>query len=72
MLAAGQGYAACAFQHAGGSRFRRSQKAREGLLHKGKASVAALLRINVSKSTKTLAIGPLIFKKQITQTGLSE
>ena len=32
--------------------------AAKGLLHKEKTSVAAPSRINVSKSTKTLAIGP--------------
>ena len=45
----------------------------KGLLHKEKSpSAAAPLRLNGSKSTKTLAIGPLIFQKEITQTGPSE
>jgi len=35
-------------------------------------SAAASLRLNASRSTKTLAIDPLISKKQITQTGPSE
>lgn len=35
-------------------------------------SAAASLRVNASRSTKTLAIDPLISKKQITQTGPSE
>ena len=45
----------------------------KGLLHKEKSpSAAAPLRLNASKSTKTLAIDPLIPQKQITQTGPSE
>jgi hypothetical protein len=35
-------------------------------------SAAASLRLNASRSAKTLAIDPLISKKQITQTGPSE
>ena len=35
-------------------------------------SAAASLRVNASRSAKTLAIDPLISKKQITQTGPSE
>jgi hypothetical protein len=35
-------------------------------------SAAASLRLNASRSTKTLAIDPLLSKKQITQTGPSE
>ncbi|MFR8198334.1 hypothetical protein [Gemmiger formicilis] len=35
-------------------------------------SAAASLRLNASRSTKTLAIDPLISKKQITQSGPSE
>ena len=35
-------------------------------------SAAASLRLNASRSEKTLAIDPLISKKQITQTGPSE
>jgi len=42
-------------------------------MHKEKSpSAAAPLRLNASKSTKTLAIDPLISQKQITQTGPSE
>lgn len=45
----------------------------KGAVAQGKIpSAAAPLRLNASKSTKTLAIDPLIFKKQITQTGPSE
>ena len=45
----------------------------KGAVAQGKnPSAAASLRLNASRSAKTLAIDPLISKKQITQTGPSE
>ena len=45
----------------------------KGAVAQGKnPSAAASLRLNASRSTKTLAIDPLISKKQITQSGPSE
>ena len=46
---------------------------KKGAVAQGKnPSAAASLRLNASRSAKTLAIAPLISKKQITQTGPSE
>ena len=45
----------------------------KGAVAQGKnPSAAAPLRLHVSKSTKTLALDPVIFQKEITQTGHSE
>lgn len=50
-----------------------SHRLRQEAVAQGKnPSAAASLRLNASRSTKTLAIDPLISKKQITQTGPSE
>ena len=52
---------------------RKICKKQKGAVAQGKnPSAAAPLQLKASKSAKTLAIGPLIFKKQITQTGPSE
>ena len=51
---------------------RRSKKQKEAVAQGKNPSAAASLRLNASRSTKTLAIDPLISKKQITQTGPSE
>ena len=48
------------------------QKQKEAVAQGKNPSAAASLRLNASRSTKTLAIDPLISKKQITQTGPSE
>ena len=47
-------------------------KAQEAVAQGKNPSAAASLRLNASRSTKTLAIDPLISKKQITQSGPSE
>ena len=48
------------------------QRKKEAVAQGKNPSAAASLRLNASRSTKTLAIDPLISKKQITQTGPSE
>lgn len=49
-----------------------STPAKEAVAQGKNPSAAASLRLNASRSTKTLAIDPLISKKQITQSGPSE
>ena len=48
------------------------QQRQEAVAQGKNPSAAASLRLNASRSTKTLAIDPLLSKKQITQTGPSE
>ena len=55
---------------AGGVNFPTTTK--EAVAQGKNPSAAASLRLNASRSTKTLAIDPLLSKKQITQTGPSE
>lgn len=50
----------------------RNYSLQEAVAQGKNPSAAASLRLNASRSTKTLAIDPLISKKQITQSGPSE
>ena len=51
---------------------KSAYKEKEAVAQGKNPSAAASLRLNASRSTKTLAIDPLISKKQITQSGPSE
>ena len=48
------------------------EQTKEAVAQGKNPSAAASLRLNASRSAKTLAIAPLISKKQITQTDPSE